>query len=82
VHSNPLANELKKASTEDNFVSLLNAVHRKLGNTLSSEKQAWRTDFKTSGTFITLTYKTKFAEGEGAEQFVFRTQDNSAVLVG
>jgi hypothetical protein len=76
------SDELKKASTQSDFVALLNAVHRKLGNVKSAERQAWSTNYRTSGTFITLTYKTAYSEGEAAEQFVFRMQDHAAALAG
>jgi hypothetical protein len=76
------SDDLKKASTQSEFVALLEAVHRKLGNTKSAVDQAWNVNHHTSGTFITLTYKTVYREGEAAEQFVFRMQGDSAALVG
>jgi hypothetical protein len=36
----------------------------------------------TSGTFVSLGYKTAFEHGDGAEQFVFRVSDGRAVLAG
>jgi opacity protein-like surface antigen len=74
--------DLKKTATQQDFVALLEAVHRKLGNTKSSDKQGWNINYHTSGTFVTLTYKTVYAEGEAAEQFVFRMQGKVAALVG
>jgi hypothetical protein len=74
--------DLKKTATQQDFVALLEAVHRKLGNTKSSDKQGWNINYHTSGTFVTLTYKTVYAEGEAAEQFVFRMQGSVAALVG
>jgi hypothetical protein len=76
------SDELKKASTQSDFVALLDVVHRKLGNTKSAVDQAWNVNYHTSGTFITLTYKTVYSEGGAAEQFVFRMQGDSATLVG
>jgi hypothetical protein len=76
------SDELKKASTQSDFVALLDAVHRKLGNTKSAVDQAWNVNYHTSGTFITLTYKTVYSEGDAAEQFVFRMQGHSAALAG
>src|SRR5437773_3749093 len=58
------AEDLKKVSTQQDFVALLEAVHRKLGNTKSSERQSWNVNYHTSGAFVTLTYKTLYAEGE------------------
>jgi hypothetical protein len=76
------SDELKKASKQSDFVALLDAVHRKLGNTKSAVDQAWNVNYRTSGTFITLTYKTVYSEGDAAEQFVFRMQGPSAALAG
>ena len=76
------SDELKKASTQSDFVALLDAVHRKLGNTKFAVDQAWNVNYHTSGTFITLTYKTVYSEGDAAEQFVFRMQGHSAALAG
>lgn len=76
------SDELKAASTQADFVALLEAVHRKLGDTKSAERQSWNLNFHTSGTFVTLTYKTVYAEGDAAEQFVYRIKDGEALLVG
>lgn len=76
------SDDLKKSTTQQDFVALLEAVHRKLGNTKSSDKQGWNINYHTSGTFVTLTYKTVYAEGDAAEQFVFRMQGKAAMLVG
>jgi hypothetical protein len=76
------SDDLKKASTQAEFVALLEAVHRKLGDTKSAVDQTWNVNYHTSGKFITLTYKTVYSEGEAAEQFVFQMQGNSAALVG
>jgi len=74
--------ELKKASTQQDFVALLEAIHRKLGNTKSADKTGWNVNYQTSGSFVTLGYKTVFDGGDAQEQFVFRLQDKTALLVG
>jgi opacity protein-like surface antigen len=76
------SDELKKASTRENFVALLQAVNRKLGSTKSSEKQGWKVNYHTSGTFVFLNYKTMYTEGEAAEQFVYKMKDGTATLAG
>jgi opacity protein-like surface antigen len=76
------ADELKKATTQQDFVVLLAAIHRKLGNTKASDKTGWTVNYQTSGSFVTLGYKTTFDGGSAQEQFVFRLQDKAAVLVG
>lgn len=75
------ADEMKKATTQQDFVALLDAIHRKLGNTKASDKTGWRVDYQTSGSFVTLGYKTTFDSGNADEQFVFRLQDKAALLV-
>lgn len=76
------ANEFKKATTQQDFVAFLDAVHRKLGNTKASDKTGWRMNYQMSGSFVTLAYKTTFDGGSAQEQFVFRSQDKAAALVG
>ena len=72
--------ELKSVSSEMEFVEFLGVVHRKLGNTRSAEPQGWNVNSTNSGTFVTLNYKTAYAEGEATERFVYRVQGNVAVL--
>lgn len=79
---NESGDELKKATTQPDFVALLEAVHRKLGNTKASDKTGWNVNYQTSGSFVTLGYKTTFDGGDAQEQFVFRLQDKAALLVG
>lgn len=76
------SDELKKVSKESDFVALLEGVHRKLGNNKTSERQTWNVNYNTSGTFVTLTYKTTYSEGDASEQFVYRIQDGEAKLAG
>jgi len=76
------ADELKKASTRQEFVALLDAVHRKLGDTRSSDQKGWNVNYQTSGAFVTLNYQTAYAKGNASEQFVYRLQDSKALLAG
>jgi hypothetical protein len=74
--------DFKKASSEKDFVAILDAVHRKLGTVRSSEQVSWRMKQFNLDTNAQLTYKTTFSDGEGIEQFNYRVDDKSAVLVG
>jgi hypothetical protein len=74
--------DLRKATRQDSFVALLEAIHRKLGATKSSAERTWNVNYHTSGTFVTLEYSTAYAEGDAAEQFVYRLQDGKALLAG
>jgi len=76
------SDDLKQASQKEDFVALLEAVHRKLGNTRSSAKQGWKVDYHTSGTFVTLQYHTVYEEGAADETFVFRLQGDAVSLAG
>lgn len=76
------ADDLRKSAAQRDFIALLEAVHRKLGNTGAATEQKWNINYHTSGTFVTLAYSTRYAAGEAAEQFVYRMQDGQALLVG
>ena len=74
--------ELKDVAKQQDFVALLQAVHKKLGNLRSTVPQGWNVNYQTSGTFVTLGYATHYAEGDASEQFVYRIKDGKALLVG
>lgn len=76
------AEDLKKVADKKEFVTLLEAVHRKLGNTKASAQKGWNVNYHTSGAFVTLTYATTYAEGEASERFVYRMQGSTALLAG
>src|ERR1700722_8948180 len=64
--------DLKRVSSEQQFVPLLDAVHRKLGQTRTATRGGWNVNYSTAGNFITLNYQTVYAEGQASEQFVYR----------
>src|SRR6266403_351037 len=72
-----------QVTSESDFVKLLDAVHRKLGNVQRSNLRntgvAW---FAGQGATVTLVYETKFAQGTGMEKFVWHIKDNGATLYG
>jgi hypothetical protein len=74
--------DLKQASTNKDFTILLEAVHRKLGTVQKSEEAGWNVSSVNLQTNVTLTYKTKFAEGDAIETFVYRVNRGSALLCG
>jgi hypothetical protein len=75
--------KLHQAASETDFVKLLDAVHRKLGNVQQSSLRntgvAW---FAGQGATVTLVYETKFAQGTGVEKFLWHIKDNGAALYG
>ena len=74
--------EMKESGSENDFVALLEAVHRKLGTSKSSEEANWNINVHTSGTFVTLVYSTTYAEGKASERFTYRITGKQALLAG
>ena len=75
--------KLRHTTSKPDFIKLLDAVHRKLGNvqqsTLRNRRVAWSSG---EGATVTLVYETKFAQGTGTEEFVWHIRDNTATLYG
>jgi len=80
VYSNG-SEELRRAGSEVDMAKVLAGLSAKLGKVKSSEKNGTNINFHTSGTFVTLGFKTEFEKGAGAEQFVFRVIDGKALLI-
>jgi hypothetical protein len=76
------ADDLKKTTTEQNLTRLLAAIDRKLGPVKSVERNGWDVSYKSSGTSVTLRFKTQFERGTGAETFVYRVTGGKALLAG
>lgn len=75
--------EMRAATTQKQFVALLDAVHRKLGNVRSSKQLGWNRNASTNGSFMTVTNETVFDRGSGTETFVFRkAKADELALVG
>ena len=73
---------LKKITSEQEFVTFLEGVHGKLGATKSATQKDWKVNYVTRGTFVTLHYKTSYANGEADEEFVFLVDGQKASLEG
>ncbi|HEX7251570.1 MAG TPA: DUF4019 domain-containing protein [Thermoanaerobaculia bacterium] len=76
------SDDLKKATSREDFVRLLKAVHTKLGPTRESNRTGFNMNLNTSGHFVTLTYDTKFEKGKGTEQFTYRVTAGKTLLAG
>lgn len=74
--------DLQKGASEGDFVKLLRAVNRKLGNVKTSKQLTWRVYSGTSGTFVTIVDKSQFEHGPGDEDFVYRIDNGVAKLAG
>lgn len=70
----------KKATSEADFVTLLEALHRKLGTVKQSSQAGWGVNATPMGTVATLTYEVEFSEGKGTEKFVFHISGDKAML--
>jgi hypothetical protein len=70
----------KASTTKSDFIKFVQAIQRKLGAFKGDTANGWRTNVTTSGTFVTLSYKSEFANGPAEENFIFVISGNSAVL--
>jgi serine protease inhibitor ecotin len=70
----------KKEVNEAEFISLLEAVRRKLGTMKQANPAGWGINATTMGTMATLSYEIEFSEGKGQEQFVFHVSGDKALL--
>jgi hypothetical protein len=76
------ADDLKKASTRQNFVAILEAVRRKLGTSKSSDQKGWNVNYNISSSFVTLSYATVYGGGEATEVFTYRMDGEMPLLAG
>jgi len=73
---------LRNASSQQDFIDFMSAVHRKRGKVQSASRTRFFVNFTTSGTRVTLNYQTKFEGGDGQEQFLWHVSGAQALLVG
>lgn len=74
--------DFKAASTEEEFIKLLDAIQRKLGKHVKSTEGGWAVksyNLKTTGTF---TQESEFEQGKGTEIFTFALSGESCILQG
>jgi hypothetical protein len=76
------SDDFKKTTAEEKLTRLLSAIDRRLGAVKSSDRTSWGVNFNTSGTTVTLKFKTTFERGTGDESFVYRIVGGKAVLAG
>jgi len=74
------ADQLKKSMTQQQLVRLLSAIDSKLGAVKSAESNGWSVNYNSSGTTVTLRFKTQFERGTGAETFTYRIVGGKALL--
>jgi|SRR5215813_6553385 len=61
----------REASKLPDFVALLEAVHRKLGNVRDATQQNFFVNYNTSGSTVRVVYATRFTGGDAQEEFVW-----------
>lgn len=74
--------EFQRALTEEQFVRLMSALDRKLGSWHSASDPAWNVTRGTAGHLVNLTYQSQFTKGAATEQFLWRIENQRAVLLG
>jgi hypothetical protein len=75
----------KNATAEAQFTEILQAVHRKLGVVVSTAQTTFYSRDQAgtnAGSYISLTYKTEFAQGPATESFNWRVVDGKVHLAG
>lgn len=75
--------KFRQAGSESDMTTFFQAIHRKLG--LPQEPRRLNAGIKWlagQGTFVMLSYQTKFSEGSGIEHFTWHISDDRALLVG
>jgi hypothetical protein len=75
----------KNATPEGQFTEILQAVHRKLGVVVSTTQTSFYSRDQAgmnAGSYISLTYKTEFAQGPATESFNWRVVDGKVHLAG
>jgi len=59
------------AGNSAEFKKLLDAIHRKLGQTIGATRKGWNIYATLNGTFVNLTYATTFDRGPATETFTY-----------
>ena len=76
------APEFQKATTEVDFAKLMEGIGRKVGAWQSSKPPGWKVFSGMGGRTVTLGYASQFEKGAGNEEFIWRIEGESAILVG
>jgi hypothetical protein len=63
--------KFREAVQQDALTKLLTKVHDKLGNVTDATRTGFYVNYNAGGSTITITYSTKFQQGEGQERFVW-----------
>jgi len=72
--------EFAPEGKRDKTVKFFQALHAKLGEAGASSLANINVTRNTNGTFLTATFSTRFAEGEGSEEFTWRKSKGTLKL--
>jgi hypothetical protein len=70
----------RQGGKKEEFIKLLDAMHRKLGNTRRAIRIDVSANAGLTGTFITTRYSTNFENGQAAETFKWVKQNGLLIL--
>lgn len=76
------APEMRKSAQRSELNLLLSAVQRKLGRYQSGKVETWNDNQTTSGHFVTIAYAAQYARATAQENFVYRLDGETPLLVG
>jgi hypothetical protein len=74
--------ELGRRTSQADFVRLLSAINRKLGNFQSGSANGWNDNVTPGGHYLTISYAAKYERGAADENFVYRLDGARPLLVG
>jgi hypothetical protein len=74
--------DFKATETEKDFLALLGAIHRKIGNVQSTSEKSFYVNTYNLSTKVTLVYDTKFDGGDATETFVYHISGDQVSLLG
>lgn len=74
--------DLKAKAKEEDFVKLLETMHRKLGKQVKSTDATWRVNSFNFKTNAMVGQDTEFEQGKGTETFTYLISDGKATLAG
>ncbi len=73
--------KFKKEIKEEEFVQLLEAIHRKLGKVTNRTNTSWSVNTHDMTTDVTLQQETTYENGKGTETFLYIIEDSKAFLL-
>jgi len=72
----------KENTSRADFGKFAGAVRRKLGAEVGTARSGWNVQALAGGTFVTVTYDTRFEKGPGVETFRVRVSGKTGQLDG